>query len=679
MPHRPLTHTALVTACLLLLLAVVPTACQRGTGSSTTSSADTIDWVDSTDKLHVTIVNYYNSNSHDSLVMLAPIALDLCRQHRIWNTYYNIWRLYCEEYVFSGQPDSALMEAKKLHEEAVEEDDSMGLSLSYYIQGLAYDIQGNNKEAARIQELALQRIPHNEYLQKNSIYLYYLGELNTLADTAKIQQALAGWQELLHEEARQTDLKPLAVYNHSYWYYRQKFLYDFLLEDYKTASQDIDSICYYLDKVGWNLINRNEVPGLRLELAIGQDDNQTALKLSDEMLQGKDSLESAAILNAKKQRTTLLANMGRWKEAYLESRECVALTDSVRNAESIEQLNELNKRFELDELKMQAERERMAAERHQLFFVFAFIVLILLGLVLFGLYRYRSAKRMAKIRAAQERLEGELKIARDIQMSMVPNTFPEIEGLDMYASMVPAREVGGDLYGYVQQGDMLYFAVGDVSGKGIPASLFMAQATRLFRTMANQGMEPAAICTRMNSELSGDDNVNGMFVTMFIGKLNLQTGHLSFCNAGHNPPVIAPTLTSPLPSGVAGAGSFTSAEPGGGSPSFLHMESNAPIGLWPDLEYVGEEIASIKGCMFFVYTDGLNEAENPAQQQFGDDRLLDILRSMNDSSSPLPSGGAGGGSFTSQQVIETLAAEVEVHRQGAEPNDDLTMLCLRMA
>lgn len=203
--------------------------------------------------------------------------------------------------------------------------------------------------------------------------------------------------------------------------------------------------------------------------------------------------------------------------------------------------------------------------------------------------------------------------------------------------------MGGDLYGYVLIGQWLYFCVGDVSGKGVPASLFMAQATRLFRTLAAQRMEPAEICTSMNDALSGEDNVNNMFVTMFVGMLNLETGHLRFCNAGHNPPVI-----------------------GGGDHhgDFLKMAPNTPIGVFPGLKYTGEEIDTIKGRPLFVYTDGLNEAEDTELRQFGDDRLLDILRHTHFDSA--------------KQVIETLTTAVEKHRGGAEPNDDLTMLCLRL-
>ena len=274
--------------------------------------------------------------------------------------------------------------------------------------------------------------------------------------------------------------------------------------------------------------------------------------------------------------------------------------------------------------------------------VMALLVAIALLTVFFIVYSLLR-RRAARMKAAQQRIEGELQIARDIQMSMVPHTFPNREGLDMYASMTPAKEVGGDLYGYLIRDHMLYFAVGDVSGKGVPASLFMAQATRLFQTMADQGMLPAEICTRMNKVLGGDDNVNGMFVTMFVGMLNMDTGHLHFCNAGHNPPVIG---------GGANHGDF------------MQMEPNAPIGLWPDLQYVGEEIDSVKGRPLFIYTDGLNEAEDPELRQFGDERLLSILRNTHFD--------------TAQQVIETLAADVETHRNGAEPNDDLTMMCLKV-
>ncbi len=256
----------------------------------------------------------------------------------------------------------------------------------------------------------------------------------------------------------------------------------------------------------------------------------------------------------------------------------------------------------------------------------------------------RYIEELKDTTAQKASIESELNVANSIQMSMLPNVFPDREGLDMYASMTPAKEVGGDLYGYLLKDDNLYFCLGDVSGKGVPASLFMAQVTRLFRTLANQQLSPSDICTHMNDALSGDENPTNMFVTLFVGMVDLTSGHLSFGNAGHNPPVI-----------------------GGGEHhgDFLEMKPNFPIGVLPGLEFEGEEIESIKGRALFIYTDGLNEAENREHEQFGDERLLDILRNTHFDSA--------------RQVIETLAVEVEKHRDGADPNDDLTMMCLRIS
>jgi len=350
---------------------------------------------------------------------------------------------------------------------------------------------------------------------------------------------------------------------------------------------------------------------------------------SEPTLQNSDYLKSKFTANYKAGRKDSALSVAAYTFEYLDSAIILERKNQALELATIYQTQQ--KDAEIAEQKASLMQTRVMA-------LLVAIVLLTVVFVVYSIWR----RRAAKMKAAQQRIEGELQIARDIQMSMVPHTFPHREGLDMYASMTPAKEVGGDLYGYVVRDQMLYFAVGDVSGKGVPASLFMAQATRLFQTMADQGMMPAEICTRMNTALGGEDNVNGMFVTMFVGMLNMDTGHLHFCNAGHNPPVI-----------------------GGGSNhgDFMQMEPNAPIGLWPDLQYVGEEIDSVKGRPLFIYTDGLNEAEDPEQRQFGDERLLDILRNTHFD--------------TAQQVIESLKAEVERHRNGAEPNDDLTMLCLK--
>ena len=306
--------------------------------------------------------------------------------------------------------------------------------------------------------------------------------------------------------------------------------------------------------------------------------------------------------------------------------------------------------YQTQEKDAEIAQQQIKLSRQRLIGTLVALVLLSAFFIIYTWYRRRAQKRLAtaheqlqaaydqleETTAAKERIESELRIARDIQMSMVPSLFPEYEGLDMFAAMTPAKEVGGDLYGYVLQGDSLYFCVGDVSGKGVPASLFMAQSARLFRTLASENMVPADIAVRMNNALA-ENNDTGMFVTMFIGQLNLKTGHLDYCNCGHNAPVL--------------------------DGEFLKMQyENQPLGLWEDDPFYGESIEDIRNKQLLVYSDGLNEAENPQQELLGNARLLELMDSAK--------------SLSSQQVIEMLMNAVEEHRAGADPNDDLTLLCL---
>jgi len=241
--------------------------------------------------------------------------------------------------------------------------------------------------------------------------------------------------------------------------------------------------------------------------------------------------------------------------------------------------------------------------------------------------------------AQKASIENELKVASDIQMSMVPRMFPAFpnrKDIDLYASMTPAKEVGGDLYDFFIQEEILYFCVGDVSGKGIPASLFMAVTRNLFRIVAQQGHTPVEIANQINNILS-KDNEQAMFVTMFIGKADLRTGHLDYCNCGHNAPII--------------------------DGQFLQMKyNNQPLGLWEDDPFYGESIDNIKGKQILLYTDGLNEAENPDKKILGNARLIELMQDAKD--------------LDARHVIDMLVTAVDEHRDGAEPNDDLTLLCL---
>ena len=351
------------------------------------------------------------------------------------------------------------------------------------------------------------------------------------------------------------------------------------------------------------------------------------------------------------------AEAGRMDSAIVAGKRILAVLDSAITLQKNSTTAEMATIYDTQGKEAEIAHQQTDLARQRLFSALIALGLVITFFSVFIFFRQRSAKRLKhaheklqqaydkleETTAAKERIESELRIARDIQMSMVPNIFPNQEGLDIYAVIEPAKEVGGDLYGYLLIGDKLYFTLGDVSGKGVPASLFMAQATRLFRTLAAQGMEPAEIATRMNAALV-EDNEQGMFVTMFLGLADLKTGHLEFCNAGHNPPLVKDKT---------------------GRWTFIDMVANAPIGMWPGLQFKEEHVDSIKDMPLLVYTDGLNEAENREQVQFGDDRLVDVLNHA---------------AFkNAKEVIDKLMAEVKQHRNGAAPNDDLTMMCLKIS
>ena len=638
----------IINPCAIILLAFV-FGCGQQNGRSTDDSKsskqkDSAALAQQARDQYSVLAYYYNNNIHDSLEMKLPEVLEFCREHELWSDYYDTWMMLGEEYSFSGEYSKAIKVVQEIHDDATKRGNKYGLTASEFIKGLVYDGQGNYKESASSFEAALSNYPANGApFQKNSIYVYYLTELKNLHNADKMRSTLAEWRAYIEECRKDTTLKPIQFDNWLYYYHHSCYLYYIHQKDFDKAALQVDSVVLHLEKTGWSQVTRNEVMGYRARLAIERKNYAEALKLNDQQLPLAKELDVNAYVEILGQRAKILSGLGKWKEAYSYLDQFHTLVDSLREGETLLQLNELNKRYELDEIKAQQEREKMESERRQMILVMAIVVIVLLAFVVFVIFRLQAARRLAKLKTEQERIESELRIAREIQMSMVPHEFPQRDGLDMYASMAPAREVGGDLYGYVMADEQLYFCLGDVSGKGVPASLFMAQATRLFQTLAKQGMLPAEICTRMNDALSGKDNENGMFVTCFVGLIDLKSGHLSFCNAGHNPPVI------------------------GGSSSkgdFLEMESNAPLGLWPGLEYVGEEIDTIKGRPLFIYSDGLTEAENDQQQQFGNELLLSILRNTQFESS--------------KQVIETLAAEVEKHRNGAEPNDDLSMMCIRV-
>ncbi|MBQ8991306.1 MAG: SpoIIE family protein phosphatase [Prevotella sp.] len=247
--------------------------------------------------------------------------------------------------------------------------------------------------------------------------------------------------------------------------------------------------------------------------------------------------------------------------------------------------------------------------------------------------------------ASKERLQSELKIAHDIQMGMIPTAFPQRQDLDLFASMTPAKEVGGDLYDFIIEGDELFFIIGDVAGKGVPASLYMAVTRTLFRNLAGNYQSAANIVREMNHAIASTNDTY-VFVTIFVGVLDMKTHYLTYCNAAHNAPVII------------------SAE---GECSLLEVDTNLPIGVEDHYNYQEQQVDFPPGSALLLYTDGLTEAmyfsNDGSRKLFGEQRVLhDVEKNCKASAI---------------EVIDFLKQHVAVFADGTEQSDDLTMLFVR--
>ena len=242
-------------------------------------------------------------------------------------------------------------------------------------------------------------------------------------------------------------------------------------------------------------------------------------------------------------------------------------------------------------------------------------------------------------------IERDLKVASDIQMGMLPEKFPSRDDRDdvqLYASLTPAKQVGGDLFDFYFRDEKLFFCIGDVSGKGIPASLFMALTRSAFRTVSAHESMPGRIVTTMNKTIA-DMNKQFMFVTLFVGVLDLPTGRLHYCNAGHDAPLLVGAGVGRLP-----------------------CISNVPVGFFPAWDYVPQEAQIFTGTTIFLFTDGLTEAMDADQNQFQMERVNDVASQALSNQQQEP-----------RQLIARMTEAVHKFVGDAEQSDDLTMMAIQ--
>ena len=247
--------------------------------------------------------------------------------------------------------------------------------------------------------------------------------------------------------------------------------------------------------------------------------------------------------------------------------------------------------------------------------------------------------------AQKASIESELQVASGIQMGMLPKkfpTYPERDDVQLYASLTPAKEVGGDLFDFYFRDEKLFFCIGDVSGKGVPASLFMAVTRAVFRTVSARESMPDHIMAALNQTMV-DMNETNMFVTLFIGVLDLPTGRMHYCNAGHDAPLLV----------GAGVG-------------LLSCDANIPVGVMPSWKYTLQEAQIFTGTTIFLFTDGLTEAEDATHNQFRMERINDVAAQALAHHQQEP-----------RQLIGLMTDAVHQFVGDAEQSDDLTLMAIQ--
>ena len=257
----------------------------------------------------------------------------------------------------------------------------------------------------------------------------------------------------------------------------------------------------------------------------------------------------------------------------------------------------------------------------------------------------QQMEELRRSTASKAAIESELKVASDIQMSMLPKIFPaypDRDDIDIFGQLTPAKAVGGDLFDFFIRDEKLFFCIGDVSGKGVPAALVMAVTRAQFRTVSAHESMPERIVTRLNDTMS-EGNDSNMFVTLFVGVLDLPTGRMRYCNAGHDSPMLI-----------------------GSSIGMLPCDSNLPVGVMGGWKFSMQETQIDPGTTIFLYTDGLTEAENITHDQFTEERILKVAETSLSTNNHNP-----------HRLVENMTNAVREFVNGAEQSDDLTMLAIQ--
>lgn len=570
---------------------------------------------------------YYSIEKMDSALWYDSSVRRYARKHNQMVYYYWIWNLKIDYFVTHHRYQAALDELKLMYEQSMEEKDDNGLIQSYFTSGKVFEELGNIKQAFYYDSILLEHcFKHSPNAPNLDYYVYNCVRL--LCDMKRMPEA----HELINK-GRQFCRNGDQVYTID----AAAVLYHVRMGDANSATPFVTNIIRHFGPYPLHISLQNSL----LEYYMDREDYEQALKLLDFV----GEVVGETDLMSKYQ--CLLHIPGRQQEGIALAESFYTRLDSINQIKQHVRFEELSTQMKLDKQTQESLATEMRIKTIALV-ITSILSLILLALF-FGLFFTRhmlvnSRKAYNEMSDEYSKVEIDIQGAQQQQFNMLKTeypAFPDQKDFDIYATMIPAKEVGGDLYDYILHDGKLYFLQGDVSGKGVTASLFMAITLSTFRSFAKQFSSAATIMQMLNQSVLENSETN-MFVTAVVGILDLESHQLDICNAGHNPPLLA----------TPNKGFYDINE--------LNIDHGLPLGLVEGFEYEDHVINMSPNSKLFIFTDGVNEAENSEHRFFGMNATLQSF-AFHAAKEPY-------------ELVTSILNNIHSFTEDAEQNDDITMM-----
>lgn len=575
---------------------------------------------------------YYRHDIQDSAELLTNEVKRYARKYNSPKHYYWIWNMQIDYLSLKHYYQSALEQLQLMYEEAKAENSAEGLVQSYFSLSKTYERLGNYKQAYSYDSLlvafSIQNVP----------------------ETYNLDAYFRHSVDMLCKLKRYDEIPAIIKLGRSYCKREsQGYAMDCAEANYYLAINQPRSAEPFVRNIEYAFGSRPttfQYTKTLIEYHMAVGNYQEALDIIDNYY----NVSKLTTYDFGPQYYSCLLQIpSRHDEGIAFAEKYFAYRDSISQEIQQARFDEFSAKFQLDLIK----RQGLEANNRLINKMFAAAVILLAVMTTMVIFLFTTRRRLRKTLNAYDtvsdsfqQVETDIRGAQLLQYDMLKTeypAFPDRKDIDVYANMLPAKEVSGDLYDYFIYNDKLYFIQGDVSGKGVTSSLFMAITLSSFRSFA-KGLNTSNEIVSMLNRAVIDNNDLMMFVTVAVGILDLKTNQLDFCNAGHNLPVLA-----------IKEGGLTNIRK-------LDIEPGLAIGLDPDFEYKNVTITFTPGSKLLLYTDGLCEAENEKQQQYGETSIVQAF-AFHAAKAP-------------KEVSEHIMNNVSEFVQNTEQKDDLTILII---